>query len=743
MQLDHAFRLSSIILAAISFTSLALALVLPPWLLVLAIAAFVLAFLRINRTSLLSRHVSRFRFSPITWNVFLVISFVGFWVDLLIISQDILYAGIHFLILLLVNKLSNLDQRRDVLQLYAISLITLLASAALTTQVWYAPVFFLYLVTAVWALLLYHLVKERDDYSSTPSDIPEPTPAFSAPERITARFFWTTNGLAAAAFVFTLLVFFFIPRMGAGVFQQHQGERLRTTGFTERVDLGAIGPLKQDPNIVMRIELPEEAGDRSTREPLYLRGVAYNHYDGKAWSNSLPQRRMLTEIPEGTFTVRTPGIQPPVAAKGLRQDILLEPLDTAVLFGISTPTSVKGHFLSVQSDLMGALYLSFPSPSRIHYTAYSFPSHLSSAEGGASSFLYPEFIVRHFLQTPALDAQILELSRRVARPATSVMDVVQLIQAHLLTNYRYSLDVPSLQSAHPLDDFLLTRKTGYCEHYATAMVMLLRTAGIPARLVTGFLATEWNEFGHYYTVRQRDAHAWVEVYFPQSGWITLDPTPTSSEASMQSWWQSPGSVVDSIRLKWDHLFVNYSVGDQIAVVQGIRQSGEAVRIRVSDSLTGVVAAGSALLGRFMKTLIPPSIAPTAVLLLIPFVATCLMLYRIRRQRQASLRQDIHQRTITALYSRMLDSFARQGLVKGASTTPAEFLSMVREQWPEAWQSGNAMTHLYTRVRFGQAPLTAEERASAEYLLLTLCTLTRPATTCRKAAGASTALRPQR
>ena len=79
---------------------------------------------------------------------------------------------------------------------------------------------------------------------------------------------------------------------------------------------------------------------------------------------------------------------------------------------------------------------------------------------------------------------------------------------HLLSNYQYSLEADTTTSLHPIDDFLFSRKTGYCEHYVTAMVIMLRTLGIPARLVTGFLATELNEFGGYYTVRQRDAHAW-------------------------------------------------------------------------------------------------------------------------------------------------------------------------------------------------------------------------------------------
>jgi hypothetical protein len=427
-------------------------------------------------------------------------------------------------------------------------------------------------------------------------------------------------------------------------------------------------------------------------------------------------------------------MQPAVATKGLRQDILLEPLDTAVLFGVSTPASIEGRFLSVQSDVMGALYLSDPSHTRIHYTAYSFLSHVSSAERKATSLHYPEFIVRQYLQTPALDAHIVELSRQITRPATTVMDAVQLIHAHLLTNYRYSLDVPSLQSAHPLEDFLLTRKVGYCEHYATAMVIILRTIGIPARLVTGFLATEWNDFGRYYTVRQQDAHAWVEVYFPQSGWITLDPTPASSEVAPQRWWPSPWSVVDSIRLKWDHLFIHYSAGDQFTIVQGLRQSGEAVRLRVSDSLADTVGAGSALLGRFLQTFTSAGMPLTALCVLTMVVAMCVITYRARHRERASLRQDVcstSQRVITALYRSMIENFARQGIVKGASMTPLEFLSLVREQWPEVWPSASALTHLYTRVRFGQMPLTTEERSSAETQLQTLRTLTRPAKVAHK------------
>ncbi len=718
MRLNLAFRLSAILLAATSFASLALAISMPPWLLTLVGAAFILALLRMTHSSLFSGHPLRLQFSALTWNVFLLIAFAGFWVDLLFLSQELLPAGVHFLVLLLVNKLSNLDQRRDVLQLYAITLITLLASAALTTQIWYAPFFLLYLVVGVWTLLLFHLVKEQEQSYDPLTDLDEALPP-SSMASITSRFFWTTNTMAACAFGLTLLFFFSIPRIGVGFFQHNREESLRTTGFSELVDLGAIGPVKQDPSIVMRVELPDIVGDESRREPLYLRGVAYNRYNGKSWSNSLPHRRMLTEFPQGTFTLRASGAKSGAAIRSLRQDILLEPLDTAVLFGVSIPTSIRGNFLSVQADLMGSLQLPFPSHARIHYTVNSFPARLIPAEKSAGSFLYPEFIVQQYLQVPALDARVIALARQVTQPATTVLERVDLIRTHLLTQYRYNLDVPTLQSAHPLEDFLLIRKTGYCEHYATAMVMLLRTIGIPARLVTGFLATEWNQFGNYYTVRQRDAHAWVEVYFPQSGWVTMDPTPAALETTTQTWWESVGSVMDSARLTWDRLFLNYSASDQYAVVQGIRESGEAMRASMSESLMTLLRHGSTMLGRFMKSLLSVGISRTALVLLLAITVGFLVIRTLRHDGPNSLRQDVYsanQRVVITLYSRMIACLAQHGIVKVASATPVEFLRHVHDKWSEAWPSAHALTQLYTRVRFGHAPLTVEERSTAENLL---------------------------
>ncbi|MCW5797666.1 MAG: DUF3488 domain-containing protein [Nitrospira sp.] len=721
MPLDQAFRLSSILLAGTGFASLTLAIALPLWLFILAGGAFGMALLRVQSSGAISGAIGQLRFSALTWNIFLLLAFAGFWIDLFLISQEILPAGIHFLVLLLVNKLSNLDQRRDFLHLYAISLIALLASAALTTQIWYAPFFFVYLVIGVWTLLLYHLLQEQEELVEPQQGLTHAAPSPVLP-RLTARFFWTTNAMAASAFGLTLLFFFLIPRVGVGFFQNNHGENLRTTGFSEHVDLGVIGPVKQDPSIVMRVELPERTGHDSKWEPLYLRGVAYNRYDGKSWSNSLPHRRMLTELPEGTFTLRTSGPTPSIPARQLKLEILLEPLDTTVLFGSPFPTSVKGHFLSLQSDLMGSLYLPYPLHARSQYTVYSSPTSLNAAEKKSAALLYPEFILQQYLQVPTVNEQVLELARQITRPATSVAQAVAMVHTHLLTHYRYNLDVPSLESPHPLEDFLLTRKTGYCEHYATAMVVMLRSVGIPARLVTGFLATEWNEFGGYYTVRQRDAHAWVEVYFPRSGWITMDPTPPSSDAAGATWWQSANSAMDSIRLQWDRLFVHYTAHDQFTVVQGIRESGEAVRAGFSETLSALSAQAAAIVGRMGSSVIPSGVPHSAIALVLALAAVyggIAILRRLRNRTTHNSPFSPQQQTVIALYTSMLQCCAQQGITKPASATSAEFLAQIRTRWGEAWPLVDSVTQLYAQVRFGQVALTEEALATAQAQLRTL------------------------
>ena len=513
MPFDQAFAFSSVLLAATAFSGLVLAQSVPLWLALPTALILIMSLLHAGGVLFLRRAIAQITVSPTLWNVMLISAFVILLIDLTVISRDLLPAGIHFLVVLLGIKLLTRQQRRDYRHLYAISLMAILASAALTTDAWYIPIFLLYMLAAVWTLLLYHLTQETGEIPAVGIS-PSPAPCHATyPSRITHRFFWLTNGTAVLTVALTVVIFFLIPRIGAGVLQKTSGEALRTTGFSDQVDLGTIGSVKQDPQIVMRVELPDQPFLEKDR--FYLRGLAYDQYNGRSWSHSGTRRRSLSLVADGTFLARQAGSRPSNSLVGaIRQDILLEMLDTSVLFAAPFAELVSGEFLTVQTDVMGGLHLPVPPSSRIRYSVTSYVPQLVANERTAQTLAYPDSIRSHYLQVPMESQKVADLAHRVTQQAVTPFEQTLAIQQHLLENYRYSLENDTATLNHPLDEFLFIRKTGYCEHYATAMVVMLRTVGIPARLVTGFLATEWNEYGGYFTVRQRDAHAWVEVYFP-------------------------------------------------------------------------------------------------------------------------------------------------------------------------------------------------------------------------------------
>jgi len=724
MNLERAFELSSVLLAAIGFAGLAMTAELP---LILALLGFVALAVSLAQSCGVGSNwltTQLLRLSPALWNSLMVMAFIAFVVDLLWISQDMLPAGIHFVISLMVNKLFNLKERKDFLQLYAISLVAVLASAALTTDLWYGLVFVAYLFAAIWTLLLYHLTKESHEARLAMTSLNSPMNASPFPGPITARFFWTTNGIVLGAFCLTMVIFFVIPRIGAGFFKRTRGEVIRTSGFSEKVDLGVIGAIKEDPSVVMRVEFPDQEAPATDR--LYLRGAAYDLYNGRSWVNSLAHRRPLGQTAEGTFKVPKAMSERPGATQpaGLRQEILIEALDTSVLFGVPLVDSVTGDFPAMLADGMGGVSLPYLPSTRFQYRVNSIPGHLLDEERTAVSFSYPNYIRKHFLQLPTMSPRVRELTQRITREAKTPLQMAIAIKQHLRANYRYRLDVGTATPVSPVEDFLFTRKTGYCEHYATAMVVMLRTVGIPARLVTGFLGGEWNDFGNYHTVRQRDAHAWVEVYFPRSGWITFDPTPSVPTTVPNHLWTTFGRIMDSIRLKWDRLVIQYSFADQLTIARGIREGSDSARTQISSFLaiafhwaaawrTWIAEHTPVLDWRLLGWMVGSS--ATAVVMVV-------MVWPLRERwtgRRLLEHGTATQVAVVQMYGRMLRLLASRGVHKNPSATPLEFARFVTQAWSDSGQYVHPLTHLYCRVRFGKVPLSPEDLAQANQLLASL------------------------
>ena len=184
-----------------------------------------------------------------------------------------------------------------------------------------------------------------------------------------------------------------------------------------------------------------------------------------------------------------------------------------------------------------------------------------------------------YLQLPEqLDPRIPELAQQITGSETSPYLRALAIERYLSTHYDYTLQLPSQPPADPIADFLFHRRRGHCEYFASSMAILLRTVGIPSRIITGFRGAQFNQLNANYIVRASDAHSWVEAYIPGAGWTTFDPTP-AGDAAAATLWTRYQLYLDAAREFWREWIVNYDAGHQQALsLAAVRQT----RNRVSD-----------------------------------------------------------------------------------------------------------------------------------------------------------------
>jgi transglutaminase-like putative cysteine protease len=634
------------------------------------------------------------------WNTITVCILVVFIPDLLWLADSALHAAVHLLLYLMVYRLFHLDGPRAHLQLVLVAFLQILAATQYSSGLFFGFCFLLFLIMGVWTLMLIHLYQ------------PHPSGNHPAERFITPSFFAMTTLMSVSAFFFTLAVFFVVPRVSTGLFSKKKPDPIKVAGFSERVDFGSMGPIKLESAVVMRVSVPD---DDSRSLPLYLRGMAFDSYDGLHWSNRQTFRREIRPNAGGTFIVG------PSSRHGIpvHQEVLLEPLGTPVLFGFSSLQAVGGEIVSVSVDPHDSAYLPFTPASRIQYRVDSRLSTVPTLELKAETLAYPDWIRDTYLQPTSNDQRIVDLAREVTQSTLTVYEKTKAVETHLRTSYRYSLDVKSTSGRAPIDDFLFGQKAGYCEHFATAMVLMVRSLGIPSRLVTGFLRGEWNEYGGYYIVRQRDAHAWVEVYFPKSGWITFDPTPPSLPQSTV-WTTAISHYLDSLRIRWERYIINYSSLDQVIALSKAKdqtdslwdslQQGWAEALRMTRSTAKAIS--QAITG-----------LPTSVwaLLLALLVATGLLVLFVKRPRSRTLRLDSRthsDKQSTQFYLLMLQILESKGMTKKQHLTPTEFLKSLFLS-PQDLETIKEITHVYYRTRFGGKGMTLNERRKMEMLLATL------------------------
>src|SRR5262249_13948399 len=168
----------------------------------------------------------------------------------------------------------------------------------------------------------------------------------------------------------------------------------------------------------------------------------------------------------------------------------------------------------------------------------------------------------------------------IAAKGRSTLEKAALVESYLKRNYRYTLDLTWAPGPEPISTFLFNAKSGHCEYFASSMAILLRAAGVPTRLINGFLMGEYNPVGQDYIVRESDAHSWVEVYVPDRGWIELDPTPPALNNHEVNLSHQISHYLDAMELIWNSYVIVYDSGAQLQLFRSAQDGVQTAQFQL-------------------------------------------------------------------------------------------------------------------------------------------------------------------
>ena len=311
--------------------------------------------------------------------------------------------------------------------------------------------------------------------------------------------------LLMMAIPFTVMLFLLFPRVYGGFWNLPQDKRLYQSGFRDSLQPGDVSELAQSNALVFNVEFPND--NMPGRKDLYFRGLVLWFTDGKAWY----QGRVPSTAERNTDSAET----------GILQYITLQPHNREWLFALDRPVGMERWVRILPGNIYQALWkLDAPFRYRV----------VSRPDAGPDSL--PSVYRQWALQLPdTVSPRIKALARRWRNNAAVDSEVVRQAMAYFQDNgFSYSLSPGQMDPADPLADFLFNKRKGFCEHYAAAFTLLMRSAGIPARVVVGYQGGEFNPIGKYLEIRQLDAHAWSEVWLEAkavngaTGWQRVDPT---------------------------------------------------------------------------------------------------------------------------------------------------------------------------------------------------------------------------
>jgi len=605
------------------------------------------------------------------WTGFLTLGYVVFYLaDYLLLSVGFLNATVHLVLFVMVLRLFSAHRDRDFYFLSVIAFLMVLAAALLTVDSVFLLAFSGFILTAVVAFILMEMRHISAKTSLHSHDLAG---------RSTNRTLAISLAVVSSALVLSILIgataiFFLLPRVSGGYLSTYAPSGEITTGFSDQVELGRIGEIQQSNSVVMHVQI--DADNRGSFD-LKWRGVALSNFDGRTWSNNREQHPLPPPLdgrfllPPGRGDIRR------ASPHTIHYQVLMEPVGMNIFFLAADPESLEGNYRHVAVDDGGAGFDLDPEHPVSRYQATSDMAQPTLAELRATGGVYPADVRAGYLGLNPVDARIPKLAEQITASAGNNYDKAAAVEIYLRTHFAYSLQLPRTVPHDPLANFLFERKQGHCEYFASSMAVMLRTLGIPSRVVNGFRTGEFNDLTGQYVVRANNAHSWVEAYFPGQGWIGFDPTP-GGLIPPRTGWDRAMMYMDALASFWREWVVNYDAGHQQTLAVGATSRSRQSFWKLRSWWHREYKALLVLARRSERTMsgspLGWSVAAILICMLLGLAGNARQLWRAFVRRRLVARPERSPRqAATIWYERMTQRVARRGWHKLPTQTPAEFV----------------------------------------------------------------------
>jgi hypothetical protein len=629
--------------------------------------------------ALLISGILRFDISP-KLVVALTLAYVGFFpVDYFFLSRAFIQSTVHLVFFLAVIQILTSRTNRDYFFMAMIAFLELLAAAILSTNSRFFLFLTLYLLFAMAAF--------------TSAEIRR-----SMQKRLTVarsglrRFYPRLAALAAVVTVgilgLTAGLFFMLPRTADAALRRLVSQRFYLPGFSNQITLGEIGEIKATSRPVMHVHF----SDRHAPASLKWRGATLSDFNGRSWFEPSGDPRLISPVAKGVFQLADDRLRRRLG-RSVNYRVSLNGIDANVLFFAGRPEIVylKQPMIAARGD--GSYRLSRPPVEGFFYDVYGW-----LGDTGAVDDYLGIRERKQYLSLPALDPRIPELSRAIVRGLDNDVDRAAAVARYLRRSYGYTLELPSREVADPLAYFLFTRKKGHCEYFASAMAVMLRSLGIPSRLVTGFQSGIFNPMTDLYVIRASDAHSWVEAWLPGRGWVTFDPTPPDPNPGANALLLKLSLYADAVETFWQEWVVSYDLGHQATLADRMEQASRRVSLRWLDRMFDIGDSWTSARGWLVRRGLWWLLALACGVGGVWSAPKVWRVWRIRLGVWRLRRGQVSVADATLLYGRMLKLLKGRGYEKPAWFTPYEFACSLPPS--EMGMLVLQFTTAYNALRFG-------------------------------------------